>query len=72
MRDVFERAFGTPHGVVVEKQALAYGANYRRAESLAELHHVLLEVDAQPDGITVVEAVTTRETRRALAQRLAK
>lgn len=72
VRDVFERAFGTPHGVVVEKQALAYGANYRRAESLAELHQVLLELEAQPDGITIVEAVTTRETRRALAQRLAK
>ena len=72
VRDVFERAFGTPHGVVVEKQALAYGANYRRAESLAELHEVLLELEAQPDGITIVEAVTTRETRRALAQRLAK
>ena len=72
VRDVFERVFGTPHGVVVEKQALAYGANYRRAETLAELNEVLLELEAQPDGITVVEAVTTRETRRALAQRLAK
>ncbi len=72
VRDVFERVFGTPHGVVVEKQALAYGANYRRAETLAELNEVLLELEEQPDGITVVEAVTTRETRRALAQRLAK
>ena len=72
VRDVFERVFGTPHGVVVEKQALAYGANYRRAETLTELNEVLLELEAQPDGITVVEAVTTRETRRALAQRLAK
>ena len=72
VRDVFERVFGTPHGVVVEKQALAYGANYRRAETLAELNEVLLELEAQPDGITVVEAVTTRETRRALAQRLTK
>ena len=72
VRNVFERVFGTPHGVVVEKQALAYGANYRRAETLAELNEVLLELEAQPDGITVVEAVTTRETRRALAQRLAK
>ena len=72
VRDVFERVFGTPHGVVVEKQALAYGANYRRAETLAELNEVLLELEAQPHGITVVEAVTTRETRRALAQRLAK
>ena len=72
VRDVFERVFGTPHGVVVEKQALAYGANYRCAETLAELNEVLLELEAQPDGITVVEAVTTRETRRALAQRLAK
>ena len=70
LRDAFERAFGTPHGTDVEKLAHAYGADYRRAETLAELGEVLLELEAQPNPITVVEAATTRATRRALAARL--
>lgn len=70
VRGAFERAFGTPHGAELENIARGYGANYRRAETLAELHQVLLECEAEPDGITVVEARTIRTTRRALAQRL--
>ena len=70
LRGAFERAFGTPHGTDVEKLAHAYGADYRRADTLAELHQVLLELEAQPNPITVVEAATTRTTRRALAARL--
>lgn len=70
LRGAFERAFGTPHGTDVEKLAEAYGADYRRAETLAELNQVLLELEAQPNPITVVEAATTRATRRALAARL--
>ena len=70
LRGAFERVFGTPHGTDVEKLAEAYGADYRRADTLAELNEVLLELEAQPNPITVVEAVTTRTTRRALAARL--
>lgn len=70
LRGAFERAFGTPHGTDVEKLAQAYGADYRRADTLAELHQMLLELEAQPNPITVVEAATTRTTRRALAARL--
>ena len=70
LRGAFERVFGTPHGVDVEKLAEAYGADYRRADTLAELNEVLLELEAQPSPITVVEAATTRTTRRALAARL--
>lgn len=70
LRGAFERAFGTPHGTDVEKLAQAYGADYRRADTLAELHQVLLELEVQPNPITVVEAATTRTTRRALAARL--
>ncbi|GAA3515286.1 2-succinyl-5-enolpyruvyl-6-hydroxy-3-cyclohexene-1-carboxylic-acid synthase [Corynebacterium pilbarense] len=70
LRGAFERVFGTPHGVDVEKLAEAYGADYRRADTLAELNEVLLELEAQPNPITVVEAATTRTTRRALAARL--
>lgn len=70
LRGAFERVFGTPHGTDVEKLAEAYGADYRRADTLAELNEVLLELEAQPNPITVVEAATTRTTRRALAARL--
>lgn len=70
LRGAFERAFGTPHGTDVEKLAQAYGADYRRADTLAELNEVLLELESQPNPITVVEAATTRATRRALAARL--
>ena len=70
LRGAFERVFGTPHGVDVEKLAEAYGADYRRADTLAELNEVLLELESQPNPITVVEAATTRSTRRVLAARL--
>ena len=72
LRDTFERAFGTPHGTDVEQLALAYGADYRRAGTLAELNEILLELEAQPNPVTVVEAATTRTTRRALAARLSR
>ena len=70
LRGAFERVFGTPHGADIEQLAEAYGADYRRADTLAELNEVLLELEAQPNPITVVEAATTRTTRRALAARL--
>ncbi|WCZ33777.1 MULTISPECIES: 2-succinyl-5-enolpyruvyl-6-hydroxy-3-cyclohexene-1-carboxylic-acid synthase [Corynebacterium] len=70
LRSAFERVFGTPHGTDVEKLAEAYGADYRRADTLAELNEVLLELESQPNPITVVEAATTRSTRRVLAARL--
>ncbi|QYH20318.1 2-succinyl-5-enolpyruvyl-6-hydroxy-3-cyclohexene-1-carboxylic-acid synthase [Corynebacterium aquatimens] len=72
LRGQFERVFGTPHGVSVEKLAEAHGAAYRRAETLPELTQTLVELEAEPEPITVVEVPTTRATRRALAERLRK
>lgn len=72
LRSQFERVFGTPHQVGVDKLAHAYGAIYRRADSVATLNDVLVELAAAPEPIAVVEAVTTRQTRRALAERLAQ
>ncbi|WP_066529400.1 2-succinyl-5-enolpyruvyl-6-hydroxy-3-cyclohexene-1-carboxylic-acid synthase [Corynebacterium bouchesdurhonense] len=72
LRGQFERAFGVAHGSDVEKLALAYGAHYRKAGTLAELNQVLVALEAEPEPITVVEAVPTRATRRALAERLAR
>ncbi|GAB3073632.1 2-succinyl-5-enolpyruvyl-6-hydroxy-3-cyclohexene-1-carboxylic-acid synthase [Corynebacterium aquatimens] len=70
VRRDFERAFGTPHGAVIEDLAYAYGCAYQRAESIHELVDVLVETIAEPAPITIIEATTTRATRRALAQRL--
>ena len=72
VREYFERAFGTPHNADIEAIAEGYGAHYRRAESVAQLQQILVDVEAQPAPITIVEAITTRDTRRALAQRLQK
>ena len=68
----FERVFGTGHDAGVEKLAEAYGAAYAHADTLPELLETLIELEAQPNPITIVEVDTTRATRRALAQRLTK
>ena len=68
----FERVFGTGHHVGVEKLAQAYGADYEHAGSLQELLQTLIRLEAEPNPITVIEVDTTRATRRALAQRLAR
>ncbi|MEX3504169.1 2-succinyl-5-enolpyruvyl-6-hydroxy-3-cyclohexene-1-carboxylic-acid synthase [Corynebacterium sp. LK2510] len=72
VRGDFERAFGTPHGVDVEKLAGAHDVAYHRAETLTELQELLVETTANPEPVTVIEARTTRATRRELAQRLKK
>ena len=66
LRDSFERGFGTPQQVDIEALVGAYGAEYRRAESAQELLDTLAQLKEYSTGITVVEAVTTRTTRRAL------
>ncbi len=71
LRASFEKAFGTPHGVGVAKLAEACGADYREASSAQELLDVLAELKEYSTGITVVEAHTTRSSRRALQEALA-
>ena len=65
-RASFEKAFGTPHGVGVAKLAEAFGADYREANTAQELLDTLAELKETSAGVTVVEAHTTRETRRQL------
>lgn len=72
VRDHFEQAFGTPHNADIEALAEGYGAAYRRAETTAELTEALLDGVDKPEPVTVIEAVTTRSTRRALSERLKK
>ena len=70
LRPSFERAFGTPHGVGVAKLAEACGAEHREVSSAQELLDVLAELKEYSTGITVVEAHTTRSSRRALQEAL--
>ena len=70
LRESFEPAFGTPHGVDVGKLAEAYEADYREVTTPQELLDTLAELKEYSTGITVVEAKTTRATRRALNEKL--
>ena len=72
VRDNFEQAFGTPHDADIESIAAGYGVSYSRAESIEELTGVLLDGVDKPEPVVVIEAVTTRATRRALSERLKK
>ena len=68
VRGSFEEAFGTSHDVDLEAIAQAYDVSYVRADSLAQLIDALTDDALAP--ITLIEARTTRTTRRALAERL--
>ncbi len=59
----YERIFGTPHDIDLERLATSTGAGYRRVETGEELAEVLAE---PPLGIEVVEAVIDRRLRRTL------
>jgi 2-succinyl-5-enolpyruvyl-6-hydroxy-3-cyclohexene-1-carboxylate synthase len=59
----YERIFGTPHDVDLERLATSTGAGYRRVETGEDLADVLSE---PPLGIEVVEAVIDRRLRRVL------
>lgn len=65
LRDSFERGFGTPHGVRVEELCGAYGVEYAAAGSLQELIAALDEAEEE-GGFRVIEARTTRGTRREM------
>ena len=72
LRENFEMAFGTPHDVDIAALADAYGVAYRRAETTQELVECLVDGVDKQEPVTVIEAVTTRATRRDLAERLKK
>lgn len=68
-RPSFEQVFGTPHGVHIEAIAQAYGVNYLRAETLPELIEALIDT-TDSAGFNIIEAVTTRSTRRDIDKAL--
>lgn len=68
LRGSFEQAFGTPHNADIESITRGFGADYRRAETAQELLDTLAQLKETSTGITVVEAITTRQTRRKLQE----
>jgi len=60
---VFDRVFGTPHGVDLEALCSATGTPHRRVESVDDLTAELAEA---PSGIRVVEVRTDRRRARDL------
>ncbi len=70
LRPSFERVFATPHGADLESLCTGYGVSYRAADTLRELLDALLDTVEVSSGLTVIEARTTRTTRRALHEQL--
>lgn len=68
LRRDFEQAFGTPHGVDIAAICEGYGLSYQRAESPQELLEALAAQTEFPESLLVIEAATTRATRRQLHQ----
>lgn len=68
LRRDFEQAFGTPHGVDIAAICEGYGLSYQRVESPQELLDALAAQIEFPEPILVIEAATTRATRRQLHQ----
>ena len=68
LRRDFEQAFGTPHGVDIAAICEGYGLAYQRGESPQELLDALAAQTEFPEPILVIEAATTRTTRRELHQ----
>ncbi|AGF71475.1 2-succinyl-5-enolpyruvyl-6-hydroxy-3-cyclohexene-1-carboxylic-acid synthase [Corynebacterium halotolerans] len=70
LRPSFERVFATPHEADIASLCAGYGVNHREATTLRELLDALLDTTEVPAGLTVIEARTTRVTRRALHEQL--
>ncbi|MFC6147302.1 2-succinyl-5-enolpyruvyl-6-hydroxy-3-cyclohexene-1-carboxylic-acid synthase [Corynebacterium nasicanis] len=67
LRASFERAFGTPHGASLSDLCAGFGVPHRAVTELTELLDALSEPH---DGLSVIEARTTRATRRAMHEAL--
>lgn len=67
LRESFERVSGTPHGASLGELCAGFGVAHREVTDLRELLDALRESD---DGLTVIEARTTRATRRAMHEAL--
>lgn len=68
-RDVFEQVFATPCNVDIAALCDAYDWEYIRAETTQQLLDALVDTCEKPRGRTIIEAITTRTTRRELARK---
>ena len=66
--DVFERVFGTPHGVDVAALCAGYGVRHTR---VGDVEGLLPALAGPGPGLSVVEVRVDRAGRRALGERLA-
>lgn len=66
LRGSFERVFGTPHEASLAELVEGYGHQHLEVSGTRELLQALMDLTEQPQGITVIEARTTRATRREL------
>lgn len=64
-RESFERVFGTPHGVDLERLAAAHGVPYARLTSMGELPELI-----KGQGMRIVEVRTDRTANAALHDRI--
>lgn len=71
-RDRFDRVFGTPHDAVIEDICAGYGIDYQQVNNLEELTHALVDSIDGPPRFQVIEACTTRDSRRELHEAIAK
>ena len=71
LRPGFERAFATPTGVDLGELCAAYGVEHARVGNLGELVDALVDAAGHP-RFHVIEARTTRATRRALTETVQK
>jgi 2-succinyl-5-enolpyruvyl-6-hydroxy-3-cyclohexene-1-carboxylate synthase len=62
----FERLFGTPHGMSLERVAKAYDVDYTLVSTAAELAEAL----ASYGGVRIIEVRTDRNENAALHARL--
>ena len=65
---MFEPFFGTPHtDVSIERIADAYGIDYCKVVDLPGLQK---ELDREPTGVRLIEAVTDRDNLRAMHEKM--
>ncbi|ALC04959.1 2-succinyl-5-enolpyruvyl-6-hydroxy-3-cyclohexene-1-carboxylate synthase [Corynebacterium deserti GIMN1.010] len=69
LRPNFERAFGTPHDVSIADLCAGYNVDHTQVDNLQDLIVALVD-STEVSGFTVIEATTTRSTRRAQHQAL--
>lgn len=72
LRASFEQAVGTPHDADLAALCAGYRVGHERVDKLSDLLVALEDAAENPSGIRVIEAVTTRSTRRAQNQALQK